>query len=130
MGLTNGVLNPPSGVIQQFTGYSRVTPGRPGIAVLAGHVTLNGPDVFYRLSSVPVGARITISYSDGSHREFVVTNKASVDKQALQNDPRVWGASSTPTVALVTCDAASGWANAQHHTNNYVVWARPVTSAH
>lgn len=126
MGLRGGVLNPPSGVIQQFTGYGRVTPGRPGIAVLAGHVTWNGPDVFYRLASVPVGGRITIRYANGTAKDFVVTNKASVDKHALQNDMRVWGSSTAPTLALVTCDSNSPWANSQHHTNNYVVFARPA----
>lgn len=127
MGLNGGVLNPPSGVIQQFTGYSRVTPGRPGIAVLAGHVTWNGPDVFYRLSAVPVGSKITITYSNGTSMDFVVTAKASIGKESLQNDPRVWGSSASPSLALVTCDAASSWVNAQHHANNYVVWAKPAS---
>ena len=125
-GLNNGVLNPPGGVIQQFTGYGRVKPGMPGIAVLAGHVTLNGPDIFYSLHRTPVGGKVTISYADGTHKDFVVTNKASVGKTALQNDMRVWGGSSTPVVALVTCDADSQWVNAQHRSNNYVVWAKPV----
>ncbi|MFK0647458.1 class F sortase [Dermacoccus sp. BD5] len=125
-GLNGGVLNPPSGVIQQFTGYGRVTPGKPGISVLAGHVTYNGPDVFYKLSSAPVGGRVTISYADGTHKDFVITSKASVDKNALQNDSRVWGASAAPVLALVTCDSSSGWVNAQHHTNNFVVWASPA----
>nr|WP_243755093.1 class F sortase [Dermacoccus sp. NHGro5] len=125
-GLNGGVLNPPSGVIQQFTGYGRVTPGKPGISVLAGHVTYNGPDVFYELSRAPVGGRVTISYADGTHKDFVIASKASIDKNALQNDSRVWGASAAPVLALVTCDSSSGWANAQHHTNNFVVWASPA----
>ena len=120
------MLNPPGGVIQQFTGYGRVSPGKPGIAVLAGHVTLNGPDVFYALGRTPVGGEVTISYADGTHKKFVVTNKASIDKRALQNDMRVWGSTSTPVMALVTCDASSGWVNARHHANNFVVWARPA----
>lgn len=126
-GLTNGVLSPPAGDIIQFTGYGRVIPGQPGIAVLAGHVTYSGPDVFYNLHSVAPGAAVTISYADGTSKKFVVTDKASVNKDSLQSDPRVWGASSSPVVALVTCDAASAWVNAQHHANNYVVWARPVS---
>ena len=84
------------------------------------------PDVFYKLSSAPVGGRVTISYADGTHKDFVITSKASVDKNALQNDSRVWGASAAPVLALVTCDSSSGWANAQHHTNNFVVWASPA----
>lgn len=125
-GLTGGVLSPPSGVIQQFTGYGRVSPGQTGISVLAGHVTWNGPDVFYRLPSVPVGSKVSIAYADGTHKDFVVTSKASVDKMQLQNDARVWGGSSSPVIALVTCDSNSSWMNGQHHTNNYVVWARSV----
>lgn len=125
-GLSGGVLSPPSGVIQQFTGYGRVSPGQAGISVLAGHVTWNGPDVFYRLPNVPVGSKVSIAYADGTHKDFVVTSKASVNKTQLQNDARVWGSSSSPVVALVTCDANSSWMSAQHHANNYVVWARPV----
>lgn len=113
-------------MIQQFTGYGRVSPGTPGIAVLAGHVTLNGPDVFYSLSRTPVGSKVTITYADATTKDFVVTQKASVDKTALQSDARVWGASATPVIALVTCDAGSAWVNAQHHANNFVVWARPA----
>lgn len=125
-GLSGGVLSPPSGVVQQFVGYGRVSPGQPGISVLAGHVTYNGPDVFYSLANTPVGATVRISYADGTHKDFVVTSKASVPKTSLQNDARVWGGSSTPVVALVTCDSASSWVNAHHHANNFVVWARPA----
>lgn len=125
-GLTNGVLSPAPGVVEQFTGYGRVTPGKRGISVLAGHVTYSGPDVFYRLSSVRPGSRITVGYADGSHRDFVAYAAQSVDKNQLQNDGRVWGASSSPVLALVTCDSSSAWVNAQHHANNFVVWARPA----
>ena len=125
--VAGGVLNPPSGMIAQVSGYGRVTPGRPGIGVLAGHVTYNGPDVFYRLPSIAPGATITVRYSDGTSKNFVVSRKASVNKDRLTSDPSVWGGSASPSLVLVTCDSSSGWANAYHHVNNYVVWATPTS---
>lgn len=125
-GLNGGVLSPNPGEIEQFVGYGRVAPGKNGISVIAGHVTYNGPDVFYRLGDVPVGGKVTITFANGSNEDFVVTNKASINKDALTNDARVWGSSSSPVLVLVTCDSSSAWANAQHHVNNLVVWARPA----
>lgn len=121
-------LEPKMYEIGMFRGYGRVNPGDPGVALLAGHVTYNGPDVFYRLHRLRQNDVYTITYANGGVRRFVVTTQPeSIDKDALQHDQRLWGGSKDPVVALVTCDASSGWVNSQHHSNNVVVWSKPVS---
>lgn len=124
MGLSpSGEISPPPGVTQWYD--KTVTPGRPGISVIAGHVTYNGPDVFAKLEEVKVGDKVTVGYADGSSKEFVVTREKSVDKNALRTDQSVWGESATPVLALITCDDKSKLVGA-HHTHNFVVWTKPV----
>lgn len=100
-------------------------PGANGVAVVAGHVTYDGPDDFYELDRVKNGASVTVRCSNGRVLSWKVSEKQSVLKTALQTDQRVWGGSSTPVVALITCDRTSKVVNG-HHLNNYVVWVRPA----
>ena len=125
MGLSEqGTISPPPGVTQWYN--ATVSPGKTGISVIAGHVTWDGnPDVFEKLGDVKVGDTIVIGYADGSRKTFKAKREKSVNKDELQHDQTVWGTSSTPVLALITCDAASP-VKGVHHTNNYVVWAAPV----
>ena len=124
MGLSaDGKISPPPGVTQWYD--ATVSPGRPGISVIAGHVTYDGPDVFANLEKVEVGDEVTVGYADGDNQQFVVTREKSVDKNELRTDQSVWGHSDTPVLALITCDAGSKLVG-QHHVNNFVVWTKPV----
>lgn len=106
--------------------YDRSTqPGQAGISVIAGHVTYDGPDNFYNLRNVPVGAIVTVTCSSDKVVRLRVTHKESVLKTKLTTDQRVWGGSATPIVTLVTCDINSRMVNG-HHLNNYVVWTKPA----
>lgn len=127
IGTNGGVVSPDAYQLGVYRGYGRVNPGDNGISVIAGHVTYYGPDVLYRLSSLRQGSRFTITYANGGTRTFVTTSPpTSIDKDALQKNQRVWGQSSTPVVAFVTCDSGSRWENARHRANNLVVWAKPA----
>lgn len=106
--------------------YDRSTqPGQNGISVIAGHVTYDGPDNFYNLRNVPVGAKVSVQCSNGKSVNLRVTHKESITKTDLTTDQRVWGGSSTPVVTLITCDINSRMV-AGHHLNNYVVWTKPA----
>lgn len=126
MGLSSaGEISPPPKVTQWYD--ATVSPGKPGISVIAGHVTYNDvPDVFAKLEDVKVGDTVTVGYADGTSKKFVATREKSVDKEALRTDQTVWGSSSTPVLALITCDGKSKVVG-QHHVNNFVVWAKPVS---
>ncbi|KNX39213.1 sortase [Luteipulveratus halotolerans] len=120
---SSGEINPPAGVPQWYN--KSVKPGQDGISVIAGHVMYDGPDVFYKLDKLSVGDVVTVEFGDGKSRTFKVYAEESVDKRKLQTDPRVWGSSSKPVLALITCDAGSRVVG-NHHVSNYVVWASPV----
>lgn len=124
MGLSSaGTISPPPGVTQWYN--ATVTPGKPGISVIAGHVTWNStPDVFAKLEDVKVGDKIVVGYADGTSKTFKANREKSVNKTDLQKDQSVWGSSATPVLALITCDAKSP-VKGVHHTNNFVVWAAP-----
>lgn len=125
MGLTSeGTISPAPGVTQWYN--KTVSPGQPGISVIAGHVTFDGKDdVFAKLDKVKVGDAFTITYADGTKKTFKANREKSVDKEQLRTDQTVWGDSKKPVVALITCDAASP-VKGVHHTNNFVVWGAPA----
>lgn len=100
-------------------------PGTNGVSVIAGHVEYYGPDDFYNLDRVGIGSSVTIRCNNGRVLSWKVREKQSVLKTDLQTDQRVWGGSTTPVVALITCDRNSRVVNG-HHLNNYVVWAVPA----
>src|SRR5829696_5000003 len=52
------------------------TPGALGPAVIAGHVTYNGPAVFYRLGSLRRGDQVTVTREDGKVAVFTVSRVA------------------------------------------------------
>lgn len=125
MGLNNGAIDPPPHVVQWYTGSVR--PGSPGISVIAAHVAPYGgrAGIFSTLPRMSVGDTVDLGYAGGGKRTFRVYAKEAVGKKELQRDPRVWGSSSTPVVALITCDAAAEHVGG-HSTKNYVVWVKPV----
>lgn len=117
----NNTLAPRSGRVSWYTNDAK--PGDAGISKILGHVTWNGPDVFYNLHKVPVGAKVIVTYSGGGQKTFTVYNKEAKDKYALTKDQRIWGATKDPILALVTCDGFSRM-QGNHHVNNYVLWAK------
>lgn len=99
--------------------------GTNGRTVIAGHVTYDGPDEFYDLDQVRIGAPIDITCTDGRNVTYTVTNKRSELKTKVTTDQQVWGGSSSSVLVLITCDKNSPIVG-QHHLNNYVVWAAPA----
>lgn len=98
------------------------TPGRPGPAVIAGHVdTRSGPAVFVRLAELQPGDRVNVRLDDGSRWTYVVRRSEQHAKDAFPT-AAVYGASPVSTLRLVTCggtvDAATG-----HYRDNVVVYA-------
>lgn len=115
---------PPANTVQWYTGS--VAPGRPGICVIAGHVTYSGPDVFHRLPSLRVGDLVAVTARTGEVTQFAVTRTRQVDKQELTSDPSVWGDTDERVLALITCDPDSP-VREGHLAGNFVAWASPVS---
>jgi sortase (surface protein transpeptidase) len=97
-------------------------PGERGPAVIAGHVdSRTGPAVFYRLSELRAGDRISVVRRDGSRVRFVVRRSERYPKARFPT-ARVYGRTAGATLRLITCsgtfDRSSG-----HYLDNTVVYA-------
>ena len=104
-----------------WSGGSR--PGRPGPAVIVGHVNWDGrPAVFARLGRLLPGQAIVVTRRGGTTDRFLVTRTAVYPKTAFPTK-LVYGARRAPVLRLITCtgrfDAATG-----HYADNLVVFAR------
>jgi LPXTG-site transpeptidase (sortase) family protein len=82
---------------------SGTSPGRPGSAVILGHVdSYRGPAVFYRLRQLRPGDTVTVALSDHSVAEFVVREVQTVPKREFPA-VRVYGPHGDSELQLVTC---------------------------
>ncbi|MDX3373553.1 class F sortase [Streptomyces sp. ME02-6991-2A] len=97
------------------------TPGAPGPAVLIGHNdTRFGRAVFHDLKDIRKGAEVRVRGGDGKSLSFTVTGKETVSKKAFPTE-RVYGATQSSTLRLVTCDGAFDAEG--HPVNNLIVYA-------
>ncbi|MFF3095752.1 class F sortase [Streptomyces cyaneofuscatus] len=102
-----------------YTGGS--VPGRPGPAVLIGHNdTRFGRAVFHDLKDIRKGAEVRVRGGDGKSLRFTVTGKETVAKNAFPTE-RVYGATKSSTLRLVTCDGAFDAEG--HPVDNLIVYA-------
>ncbi|WP_084626791.1 class F sortase [Demequina aurantiaca] len=98
-------------------------PGAVGPAVIAGHVSYGGGEsVFFRLSEIERGDKITVAQEDGSNVNFRVTR---VEQHPKDEFPTlaVYGNTATPELRLITCggdvDTSTG-----HFYDNVIVFAQ------
>jgi LPXTG-site transpeptidase (sortase) family protein len=102
------------------------SPGDAGSAVLAAHVDLAGPGrgLFYDLDELEPGDQVTVSYSDGSTTEFVVTARQIYLKNELPVES-VFSREGEPVLTLVTCGGSFS-RSVGSYDSNVVVYAVPV----
>jgi LPXTG-site transpeptidase (sortase) family protein len=77
-------------------------PGTGGNAIFAGHVTWNGPAVFYDLDQLVEGDQISLHGQDGTQIVYRVTNVFQVDP----NDPdsrKVMWPTDEDVITIITC---------------------------
>ncbi len=78
-------------------------PGDVGAAVIAGHRdSLRGPAVFWRLTDLRIGDRVTVARSDGNSVQFRVTEVRRVDRARFPTAD-VYGPTPDRTLRLITC---------------------------
>ncbi|MFG2001822.1 class F sortase [Spirillospora sp. NPDC048911] len=99
-----------------------VRPGRPGPAVVVGHVdSKTGPAVFTRLGTLRPGAAVRIGDARGKGVTFRVEEVRSYAKAGFPTG-EVYGATPGPELRLITCgggfDRATG-----HYNTNVVIYA-------
>ncbi|RFA20556.1 class F sortase [Subtercola boreus] len=121
-----GWIQPPKNFASAGWYQEGVVPGDVGPAVIAGHIDdAVGPAVFYELSSLKVGDRVTVTLSDGSTRVFAVDREIEVAKAAFPTG-EVYAPTPTAQLRLITCggvfDDSTG-----HYVDNVVVFASEVS---
>jgi len=117
---------PPSGFpAGWYTGGP--TPGELGPAVIAGHVDMKGPGVFYRLHSLKTGDQVILTRADGSKPVFRITRVAQFPKSRFPTQ-QVFGNIDHSGLRLITC---GGSFNSQsgHYEDNIVAFADLVRPA-
>ena len=100
-------------------------PGKPGAAVIVGHVDSRvGPGVFYNLPHLADGQKVIVVAKSGARTTFVVTGRKQVPKADFPTT-EVYAKTRRPTIRLITCtgefDAASG-----HYRDNLIVFGKRV----
>ena len=99
-------------------------PGTLGPAVIAGHVTWNGPGVFRRLDTMRRGDRVSVTRKDGRTAVFAVSRVARFPKSQFPSR-EVYGAIDHAGLRLITC-AGDYDAAKRSYSDNVVVFARLV----
>ncbi|WFB06770.1 class F sortase [Streptomyces sp. LX-29] len=120
----SGELNAPPADDNNLVGWfvDGASPGERGNAIVAGHVdTKTGPAVFFPLSSLKKGNKVTITRNDGIVASFVVDKIDTFAKNAFPND-LVYGDTNDAQLRLITCGGAYDH-NVKDYTANVVVFA-------
>jgi sortase (surface protein transpeptidase) len=121
----NGEMEIPDSVAQ--VGWYRLgaVPGRPGSAVLAGHVDsrAQGRGAFFALSAVEPGATVTVVDARGAEHRFEVVARRQFPKDGLPSD--LFSNTGDARLALITCGGDFNRAT-RSYRDNVVVYAVAV----
>jgi sortase (surface protein transpeptidase) len=92
-------------------------PGDPGPAVIAGHVdSEDGPAVFYALSALRPGDRLTVARSDHRTAVFSVDRVTAFAKSSFPTKA-VYGDTPAPELRLITCGGTYDPARGGYQSN-------------
>ncbi|CAN5594294.1 hypothetical protein BH24ACT13_BH24ACT13_02810 [soil metagenome] len=103
------------------------TPGSPGPAILAGHVTWNQvPTVFFKLGELARGDEVKVERADGSTAVFKITSVEQYAKEDFPTD-RVYGSIDFAGLRLITCGGVFDGED-NRYLDNVVAYAKLVES--
>lgn len=97
------------------------TPGELGPAVIAGHVDMSGPGVFYRLHQMKPGDTIIVTRKDGTKPVFRVTRISLFPKDKFPTK-LVYGNINKSVLRLITCGGTFN-SRSGHYEDNIVAFA-------
>jgi Sortase domain len=103
------------------------TPGELGPAIIAGHIDMKGPGVFYKLHDVKPGDQITVTRADGSKPVFRVTRVSQFPKDRFPT-AQVYGNIDHAGLRLITCGGSYN-SRTGHYEDNLVAFADLVAPA-
>jgi DNA-directed RNA polymerase specialized sigma24 family protein/sortase (surface protein transpeptidase) len=99
-----------------------VAPGERGPAVIVGHVdSLDGPAIFFQLSTLRRNDKVQVERADGTTATFVIDR---VERFPKENFPtsQVYGDTARPELRLITCGGAFN-NTTRHYDDNVVAFA-------
>jgi hypothetical protein len=118
----DGLLTPPGDLATAGWYRQGPAPGRPGPAVIAGHVDgADRPAVFFRLREVAAGDAVLITRADASVVRFTVTRVARYAKSAFPT-AEVYGPTPGAELRLITCGGQFDRARGSYR-DNVVIYA-------
>jgi len=122
---SDGTMEVPAGGFPAGWYNGGPTPGELGPAIIAGHVDMLGPGVFYKLHLLKAGDQVTVTRADGSKPVFRVTRVALFAKNAFPTQ-LVYGNVNRSVLRLITC---GGSFNSQtgHYEDNIIAFAELLT---
>jgi len=123
----DGTLDVPPGGFPAGWYTGGPTPGELGPAVIAGHVDMNGPEVFYGLHNLKPGDQVTVTRADGSKPVFRVTLVRQYPKEDFPTK-LVYGNIDHAGLRRITC---GGTFNNQsgHYEDDLVAFADLIAPA-
>ncbi len=118
---TDGSMEVPPGGFPAGWYTGGPTPGELGPAIIAGHVDMKGPGVFYSLHTLKPGDQVVVTRVDGSKPVFRVNRVAIFPKDKFPTQ-QVFGNIDHAGLRLITC---GGTFNTQsgHYEDNIVAFA-------
>ena len=117
----NGTMEVPDPPVAGW--FSRgPSPGALGPSVIAGHVTWDGPAVFYRLRTMRPGDEVAVTRRDGKTAVFTVSRVARFPQSQFPSRA-VYGAIDHAGLRLITCGGKYD-ADRNKYSDNVVVFAR------
>lgn len=103
------------------------TPGELGPAVIAAHVDWQGKEgVFYQLSHLRTGDKVSVQRRDGSTAYFIIDKVAEYPKSEFPTE-QVYGDLPYPGLRLITCGGDLD-SKAHSYLDNIIVYAHLTSS--
>lgn len=120
---SNGEMDSPDGPSPVGWYNFSPTPGNPGNTVMSGHRDWHTgvTGVFWRLSEIKPGDRITVQLIDGNKIEYIAAISALIGSGDLPI-AEVVGQTEVETITLITCEGVFNSASREYDKRR-VIWA-------
>ena len=117
----DGSMEVPPGAFPAGWYTGAPTPGELGPAIIAGHVDLKGPGVFFDLHKLKPGDRVNVTRKDGTRPAFRVTRVEQFPKDQFPTR-KVYGNIDRAGLRLITCGGKFN-SRSGHYDDNVVAFA-------
>jgi sortase (surface protein transpeptidase) len=122
--MSNGELSTPKDPAKVGWFAAGTSPGVKGPAIIAGHVTWNGPAVFYKLGKLQRGAHVSVKRADGTTAVFAVESMHTFGKNKFPTK-KVYRYTDHPELVMITC-GGTYHASKHYYDDDLIVRAKLI----